>query len=65
MVTMEALAPFRRPFTRPEGDPQPLPYLDAGFNRAAGALDITLEVWLQTAAMRAAGMPRCACHSRT
>ncbi|MCZ2291045.1 MAG: fumarylacetoacetase [Burkholderiales bacterium] len=55
IVTMEALAPFRRPFTRPAGDPQPLPYLDGAFNRAAGAIDIVLEVWLQTAAMRAAG----------
>jgi fumarylacetoacetase len=26
-------------------------------NRTAGALDITLEVWLQTGAMRAAGTP--------
>ncbi|WP_326542108.1 fumarylacetoacetase [Pseudorhodoferax sp.] len=55
IVTMEALAPFRAAFTRPEGDPQLLPYLDAESNRAQGALDITLEVWLQTAKMRAAG----------
>ncbi len=55
IVSMEALAPYRRPFTRPDGDPQPLPYLDSPFNREAGAIDITLEVWLQTAAMRAAG----------
>jgi fumarylacetoacetase len=57
IVTMEALAPFRRPFTRPEGDPQPLPYLDSSFNRSAGAIDLVLEVWLQTAAMREAGTP--------
>jgi fumarylacetoacetase len=55
LVTMEALAPFRAPFTRPAGDPQPLPYLDSAANRDRGALDIVLEVWLQTAAMRAAG----------
>jgi fumarylacetoacetase len=55
VVTMEALAPFRAPFTRPEGDPQPLPYLDSPANRERGAIDIGLEVWLQTAAMRAAG----------
>ena len=56
IVTMEALAPFRAaPLERPAGDPQPLPYLDAPGNRESGALDITLEVWLQTAAMRAAG----------
>jgi fumarylacetoacetase len=51
VVSMEALAPFRRPFMRPAEDPQPLPYLDSAFNQAAGSLDITLEVWLQTAAM--------------
>ena len=55
VVTLEALAPYRRAFTRPEGDPQPLPYLDSAANRDAGAFDITLEVWLQTAAMRETG----------
>ena len=55
IVTMEALAPFRAPFTRPDGDPQPLLYLDSMANRAAGAIDIELEVWLQTAKMREAG----------
>ncbi|HJV70157.1 fumarylacetoacetase [Ideonella sp.] len=57
IVTMEALAPFRRPFTRPAGDPQPLPYLDDAGQRERGALDVQLEVRLQTAAMREAGMP--------
>ena len=55
MVTMEALGPFRRPFVRPEGDPDPLPYLDSPDNRERGAIDIELEVWLQTAAMRDTG----------
>jgi fumarylacetoacetase len=55
IVTMEALAPFRAKFERPVEDPQPLPYLDAPSNRERGALDITLEVLLQTAKMRAAG----------
>lgn len=55
VVTMEALAPFRRAFTRPEGDPAPLPHLDGEANRAQGAIDIQLEVRLQTAAMRQAG----------
>jgi fumarylacetoacetase len=55
VVTMEALAPFRAAFTRPAGDPQPLPYLDSAANREQGALDITLEVWLQTDAMRGRG----------
>jgi fumarylacetoacetase len=57
VVTMEALAPYRTAFTRPAGDPQPLPYLDSAGNRAHGALDITLSVWLQTAAMREGGAP--------
>lgn len=55
MVTLDALAPFRRPFVRPEGDPDPLPYLDAPEQRERGAIDIELEVWLQTAPMRDAG----------
>jgi fumarylacetoacetase len=42
-------------FTRPAGDPQPLPYLDSPANRAQGAIDIELEVWIQTRAMLAAG----------
>jgi fumarylacetoacetase len=56
IVTMEALAPFRARFERPAGDPQPLAYLDAPSNREGGALDITLEVLLQTAKMRAEGL---------
>jgi fumarylacetoacetase len=55
VVTLEALAPYRRAFTRPAGDPQPLPYLDSAANRREGAFDIALSVWLQTAKMRAAG----------
>ena len=60
VVTMEALAPFRTAFVRPAiegGDPGTLPYLDGEANRASGAFDLTLEVELQTAAMRAAGLP--------
>jgi fumarylacetoacetase len=57
IVTQEALAPFRMPFTRPEGDPQPLPYLDSPVNRERGALAMTLEAWLQTPQMRARGEP--------
>ena len=44
-----------RALHRPDGDPQPLPYLDSPANREHGAIDIELEVWLQTEAMRAAG----------
>ncbi|MBN8846268.1 MAG: fumarylacetoacetase [Sphingomonadales bacterium] len=56
VVTMEALAPFRvaQP-PRPEGDPAPLPYLLDPADQARGALAITLEVSIVTAAMRAAG----------
>jgi fumarylacetoacetase len=54
IVTMEALAPYRAAFTRPVDDPQPLPYLSSKANSDAGALDITLEVQLETAKMRAA-----------
>ena len=57
VVTMEALAPYREAFVRPEGDPPPLPYLDSEAHRAQGAIDIRLEAWLQTARMRAAGEP--------
>lgn len=55
IVTQEALAPYRRPFTRPEGDPQPLPHLDSPSNREAGGIDITLEVFIRSEQMRAAG----------
>ncbi|HHN78611.1 MAG TPA: fumarylacetoacetase [Phycisphaerales bacterium] len=57
IVTMEALAPFRAPrFERPAGDPAPLPHLDCDHDREAGALDITLEVFLLTAEMKKRGM---------
>lgn len=57
VVTMEALAPFRQPFTRQTGHPQPLPYLDSPHNREAGALNIALSAWLQTAAMQSRRQP--------
>ena len=58
IVTTEALAPYRVAApARPAGDPQPLPYLDAPGNREQGALDVQLEVLLQTPRMREAGMP--------
>ena len=55
IVTLDALAPFREAFTRPAGDPAPLPYLDSPANRAAGVIGVELEVWLETANMRSAG----------
>ena len=56
VVTLDALAPYRiAPPPRPAGDPQPLPYLNSAFDREQGALDVELEVLLQTPRMRAAG----------
>ncbi len=55
IVTLEALAPFRLPWTRADGEPQPLAYLDAPATRQSGALDVRLEVWLQSSAQRANG----------
>ena len=57
VVTLQALAPFRTPFTRPDSDPQPLPYLDSRQNREAGAIDIRLEAFIQTEKMRGRGAP--------
>ena len=57
IVTLEALAPFREAFGRPEGDPAPLPYLESAANRAAGVVAIELEVWLETKHMRESGDP--------
>jgi fumarylacetoacetase len=57
VVTMEALEPFRVPaFARPEGDPQPLTYLDDSEDRSRGGLDVTLEVWLRTGQMKRDGV---------
>lgn len=55
IVTLEALAPYRSPFTRPAEDPQPLAYLTSEGNSAHGGFDIKLQVLLQTEKMRNAG----------
>ena len=56
VVPMAALAPFRVPASpRAAEDPQPLPYLNDADDQKAGALDLTVEVFLLTPAMRAAG----------
>ncbi|MEM0983724.1 MAG: fumarylacetoacetase [Planctomycetota bacterium] len=53
IVTMEALAPFRVPaYERGDNLPQPLPHLDSDHNRAHGAVDVTLEVYLSSQRMR-------------
>jgi fumarylacetoacetase len=56
VVTLDALEPYRVPVAaRPEGDPEPLPYLFSERDRLRGAFDITLEVSLVTTRMREAG----------
>jgi fumarylacetoacetase len=53
VVTTDALLPFRSvPAARPEGDPSPLPYLQVPED---WTLDIELEVFLSSDAMRARG----------
>jgi fumarylacetoacetase len=57
VVTMEALAPFRTAaFTRPEGDPAPLPYLFDQSDQEHGGLDLWLEVALLSVRMRESGL---------
>ena len=56
IVPLEALAPYRVPaFKRPEGDPTPLAYLRSSSADRDG-IDLTLEVHLQSAKMRQAGV---------
>ena len=56
IVPMAALAQFRVPASpRPAGDPKPLPYLFDADDQESGAIDLTLEAFLLTSAMRAAG----------
>mgnify|MGYP001195775143 FL=1 len=57
IVTAEALAPFRTEWSRPDGDPQPLPYLDSPQVRSAGAYDIELEVLISTEKSRGQDAP--------
>lgn len=57
IVPMAALAPYRCDWTRDSADPQPLDYLDSKVNRDKGAIDIKLEVWIETAKMRADNQP--------
>jgi fumarylacetoacetase len=56
VITLEALAPFRIPWSRPIGDPPLLPYLNSATLRTTGAIDIQLEALLETARMRATGL---------
>jgi fumarylacetoacetase len=64
IVTIEALAPFRTAFLRDAADPAPLPHLALGAAAGRAAFDVRLEVALQSAAMRDAGMaPQRVAHS--
>lgn len=57
ITTVEALEPFRvaQP-PRPDGDPQPLPYLLDAADQQNGAFDIALEALIRTPAMREGGL---------
>ena len=55
VVTMEALQPYRvKAAERAEGDPQPLEYLASD---GLDAIDVRLEVWIETERMREAKEP--------
>jgi fumarylacetoacetase len=56
IVPLEALAPYRVPVRkRAEGDPAPLAYLQSAKQERDG-IDLTVEAYLETQAMREAGM---------
>jgi fumarylacetoacetase len=56
VVPMAALDPFRVPVEpRAAGDPAPLPHLFDPTDQTTGAIDLTVEAFLLTAKMRAAG----------
>jgi fumarylacetoacetase len=57
IVTLEALAPYRVSWERPQADPRPLGYLDSSHTRESGGIDIQLEVWIETEKMRAEKQP--------
>ena len=55
VLTMDPLDPYRVPLNpRPQGDPDPLPYLaEPAWMAKKSGLDLKLEGWLSTAQMRA------------
>ena len=58
VVTIEALAPYRTwAAPRPDGDPAALPHLKSAQDQSLGAIDVKLEVFLTTRAMRSRGHP--------
>lgn len=52
VVSSEAMAPYRAAWTRDKEDPQPLDYLESAQNRESGAIDLKLQVHLQTETMQ-------------
>ena len=59
VVSLEALEPFRSPAVeRADGIPPPLPYLASADNQQRGGIDITLDVSILSAQMRARGWRR-------
>jgi fumarylacetoacetase len=58
VVTLDALEPFRVPAAaRPDGDPQPLRYLDSAGNRNRGGIGLKLAIGVRTGRMRETGNP--------
>lgn len=64
IVTMDALAPYRTNWKRAANEPQPLDYFKSAHNRETGALDIRLQLSLQSAAARATNRPPPGTHQR-
>lgn len=56
IITLEALAPFRCGLEREADQPAPLPYLNSSQQAKTGALDVQLEVLIQSQQMRASGV---------
>ncbi|HWM67825.1 MAG TPA: fumarylacetoacetase [Steroidobacteraceae bacterium] len=54
IVTLQALEPYRTGWERPLTDPRPVSYLDSPLVRSRGAIDIQLEVYLESQSMRPA-----------
>jgi fumarylacetoacetase len=57
VVPMAALAPFRVPAALRMEHPLPLPYLFDVADQYTGGIDLTVEAWLLTMAMRDSGEP--------
>ncbi|CAG2158925.1 hypothetical protein LMG26411_06305 [Cupriavidus numazuensis] len=55
VVTRDALEPFRRSWERSAPYPDPLPNLDSAQDRTRGALDVKVEILLQTEKGEASG----------